>query len=380
MKRHVCNALVIQLLLYICTGIFLAGCFSTAPKEAKQPETFQVIKPSVLDTSYTQEYVAEIQSVQNVEIRSRVKGFIESILVDEGKSVQAGQVLFTLSSREFKEDLIQAKAQLKSAVADLKSVEVQVKNTKLLNDMNIVSETELEMLQAKKEALEAKIDESKSAIALAELNLSFTQVRAPFSGVINRIPNKTGSLIDEGALLTTICDNKEVFAYFNVSEKEYLHFARQKETGKLQSVSLLLADGELFPQEGKVETVENEINRSTGNLAFRARFSNAEQVLKHGSSAKVILNTGVKNALVIPQKSTFEVQDKMYVYVVDGANMVRIKNFVPKLRLPHLYVVESGLSEGDKIIYEGVQLVKEGEMIVPEEISFDEVTVQLAKQ
>lgn len=334
----------------------------------------------MIDTVYTKEYVAEIQSVQNVEIRARVKGFIEKIHADEGKPVQAGQVLFMLSSREFREDLLRANALLKSAAAELKAIEVEIKNTQLLTEKNIVSKSEMEMLQAKRDAALAKIDEANAAIALANLNLSFTQAKAPFSGVINRIPNKTGSLVEEGTLLTSISNNKEVFAYFNVSEKEYLDFVKQKELGKNSRVSLLLADGDLFPYKGIVETTENEIDKSTGNLAFRARFVNPHQVLKHGSSAKVLMSTDVKNVLVIPQKSTFEVQDKINVFVVDANNVVRIKSFIPKLRLQHLYIVESGLGKDDKIIYEGVQLVKEGEKIAPELISYNQVIAQLAIQ
>lgn len=380
MKHSICSNTALHLVLYICTGIVFTACFSSARKNAESPEKFQVVNPLLIDTVYTKEYVAEIQSVQNVEIRARVKGFIEKIHADEGKPVQAGQVLFMLSSREFREDLLRANALLKSAAAELKAIEVEIKNTQLLTEKNIVSKSEMEMLQAKRDAALAKIDEANAAIALANLNLSFTQAKAPFSGVINRIPNKTGSLVEEGTLLTSISNNKEVFAYFNVSEKEYLDFVKQKELGKNSRVSLLLADGDLFPYKGIVETTENEIDKSTGNLAFRARFVNPHQVLKHGSSAKVLMSTDVKNVLVIPQKSTFEVQDKINVFVVDANNVVRIKSFIPKLRLQHLYIVESELGKDDKIIYEGVQLVKEGEKIAPELISYNQVIAQLAIQ
>jgi RND family efflux transporter MFP subunit len=380
MKRGICSRSAIQFVLFICIAVLFYGCFSKANNKHAEPEKFQVIKPVLLDTVFTREYVAEIQSVQNVEIRARVKGFIEKIYVDEGKPVQAGQLLFTLSSREFQEDLLKANAQLKSALAELKAVEVEIKNTQLLTDENIVSKSQMEMAQAKKEAIEAKIDEVRSAIAVARLNLSFTEVRAPFNGVINRIPNKTGSLVEDGTLLTAISNNKEVFAYFNVSEKEYLDFTRQKEVNKVRQVSLIMADGTDFPHRGTIETAENEIDKSTGSLAFRARFSNPEQVLKHGSSAKVLMNSDLKNALVIPQKSTIEVQDKIYVYVIDAGNIVRMKSFVPKLRLPHLYVVESGLGVEDKIIYEGVQLVKEGEKVIPELVSFNQVATQLTQK
>jgi RND family efflux transporter MFP subunit len=377
MKRNTCSMPVVALLLLT---LFIAACSSKTNKEENKAEKFQVTNPVLLDTIYAKEYVAEIQSVQNVEIRARVKGFIEKIYVDEGKPVSAGQVLFTLSSREFREDLLKANAQLKLAVAELKSAEVEIKNSQLLADNNVIGKSELEMLKAKKEAIQAKIEEAKSNIAVANLNLSFTEVRAPFSGVLNRIPNKTGSLVEEGTLLTTISNNKEMFAYFKVSESEYLDFLKQKEANNQTKISLVLANGEPFSQTGTIETTDNEIDRSSGNLSFRARFTNPQQILKHGSSAKLLMNVNLRNSLVVPQKSTFEVQDKLNVFVVDAKNVVHTKSFTPKLRLPHLYVIESGLTVEDRILYEGIQLVKEGDKITPDAKPLHLLMADLSKQ
>lgn len=372
----------IQILIAISIITIFNACTASATneKENSSLEKYPVTQPAVIDTVFTKDYVAEIQSVQNVELRARVKGFIEKIHIDEGKPVRAGQVLFTISNREFKEELLKADAQLKSAIAELKAIEVEIKNTKLLVDESIVSKSELEVAQAKKEVIQAKIEEARSAIAVADLNLSFTLVKAPFSGVINRIPNKVGSLVEEGSLLTTLSNNNEVFAYFNVAEKEYLDFVRQNELHQHNMVSLLLADNQPFNYYGKIETAENEISKSTGNIAFRARFANPQQLLKHGASAKVLMTHDLKNVLVVPQKSTFEVQDKINVYVVDAQNVVHIKSFVPRLRMPHLYIVESGLSAEDRIIYEGIQMVNEGDKIIPQFIQANQVIDQLMKQ
>jgi RND family efflux transporter MFP subunit len=377
MNRKTCSMPVVALLLYT---LFNTACSPKTNKEENKTEKFQVTNPVLLDTTYAKEYVAEIHSVQNVEIRARVKGFIEKIYVDEGKPVSAGQVLFTLSSREFREDLLKANAQLKSAVAELKSAEVEIKNSQLLADNNVIGKSELEMLKAKKEAIQARIEEAKSNISVANLNLSFTEVKAPFSGVLNRIPNKTGSLVEEGTLLTTISNNKEMFAYFNVSESEYLDFLKQTEANNQTKISLILANGEPFSQTGIIETTDNEIDRSSGNLSFRARFANPQQILKHGSTAKLLMNVNLHNSLVVPQKSTFEVQDKLNVFVVDANNVVHTKSFVPKLRLPHLYVVESGLTAEDRILYEGIQLVKDGDKITPEAKPLNLLMADLAKQ
>lgn len=353
--------------------VCIFSCKQNGTPASAKPESFKVVTPHMLDTVFIKEYVADIHSLRNVEIRTRVKGFIEKIHVDEGKPVRGGQLLFTLGGRELKENVLRAKAVLKSLIAELKVAEVELKNTRLLAEKKVVASTELEMAIARKEAVDAKIEEAKATLAIAHLNLSFAEIRAPFDGVINRIPFKTGSLVDEGELLTTLSNNKEVFAYFNVSEKEFFDFIQKDSRGKMADVSLLMANNEMFPYQGKVETVENEIDKTTGNVAFRARFNNPELILKHGASGKIQVREELKNALVIPQKSTFEIQDKIYVFVVDGSNTIRVRNVIPKLRLTHLYVIDSGLSIQDKVLFEGIQQVKEGIKISPTVLQFPDI-------
>ncbi|MFY9309497.1 MAG: efflux RND transporter periplasmic adaptor subunit [Bacteroidia bacterium] len=354
--------------LNVCAVLFISACTSNK-EQTITLEKFPVANPIVMDTTYTNEYVADIHSIQNVEIRARVKGYIENIHADEGKPVKAGQLLFTINSREYKEALAKAKAMVKSALADAKAAEVDVQSIKTLLDKNIVSKTELEMAQSKLDAANAKIDEAKADEANAQLNLSYTEIRAPFDGILNRIPNKTGSVVDEGALLTSISNNKEVYVYFNVSEKEYLDYVSKKNSDKKSEASLILANNELHKQKGTVETVEGEFDKTTGNIAFRAKFPNPDGILRHGSSGKIRLTNTLKDAMLVPQKSTFEIQEKTYVFVVDKNNTVQMRNIVPKLRLPHLYVIESGLLPEDKLVYEGIQKIKEGDIIQPEFIS-----------
>lgn len=346
--------------------IFIAGSCSNRETAVQSTETFPVTYPFIRDTSYTHDYVADIQSVQNVELRSRVSGYVETIHVDEGQSVKAGQLLFTISSQEYKQQVAKAKASLSSAVADAKASELEVNNIKHLVSKNVVSESELKLAEAKLEALKARIEEAKAEEANAELQLSFAQVKAPFSGVINRIPNKAGSLVEDGTLLTTLSNNTEVFAYFNVSEIDYLNIVSGSKSGKKQDAFLVLANNESHKFKGVIETVEGEVDRSTGNIAFRARFPNPELLLKHGSAGKVRLLNKVTHALLVPQKSTFEIQDNVYVYVIDEDNTAKLRRFIPKLRIPHFFVVESGLTTADRILYEGIQQVKEGDVVEPQ--------------
>ncbi|MFN8349371.1 MAG: efflux RND transporter periplasmic adaptor subunit [Spirosomataceae bacterium] len=365
----------------VCTaiaGLSLAACSTPDQTARNTPDKFQVIQPVTIDTVYHSDYVSDIHSVKNVEIRARVKGYIESIHIDEGKAVRKGQVLFRISNQEYKGALLRATAVLKSAIAEAKTAELDLLNVKKLVDKNVVSKTEWDMAKAKLDALNARIEEAESEEQNARLKLSYSEIKAPFDGIIDRIPNKIGSLIDEGTLLTTISDNEEVYAYFNVSEKEYLDFtANNRDPSQRREVALILANNEEHRHKGYVETIEGEFDNTTGSIAFRARFPNPEHILKHGSSGKVRMLRKVNNALVIPQKSTFEIQDKVYVYVIDEQNKVQMRSLVPKLRMPHLYILESGLSKNDKIIYEGIQEMKVGMQVDPEMVPLKQIINQL---
>jgi membrane fusion protein (multidrug efflux system) len=335
-----------KLLIVILAVVSITACESK--KEAKESVgKYTVTTPLLVDTSFIKEYVAEIQSVQNVEIRAKVKGFIEKIYVDEGKAVKAGQLLFTIRPREFEAELMKARAEVKKA-------EVELQNTKLLAEKNIVSHSELTMASA-------KLEGAKAEEAIAELNYSYTKVIAPFDGIVDRLKFKAGSLIDEGTLLTSISNNKDVYAYYNVSELEYLNYKTKKESNKV--VKLILANNEPHKYEGIIETVESEFDKNTGSIAFRAKFPNPDNLLKHGETGRVQIKLDLKNALIIPQKSTYELQDKVYVYVVDNKNVVKSRLITIKQKLPNIYVVESGLLDTDHIIYEGIQTVKENEAV-----------------
>ncbi|GAB3696175.1 efflux RND transporter periplasmic adaptor subunit [Spirosoma flavus] len=312
-----------------------------------------------------------MEAVRNVEIRARVSGFLDKIYVDEGQTVHKGQLLFTLNPAEYRVTLDKAKAALRSAAASAKTAEVEVNRVKLLVDKKIISPSELELAKAKLDAAHALIQEAESAQSTASLRLAQASIRAPFDGIINRIPFKIGSLIEEGALLTEVSDLHEVFAYFDVSEKEYLGFLKRHRdlVGKGgQEVEMMLADETTYPHKGRIETMETVFEES-GTIAFRARFPNPQKVLKHGSSGKVRLPNIVNDALLVPQKAVFEVQDKNYVYVVDKTNKVKSRSFVPQARVGLNYIVRSGLEPGDRVVYEGIQNVRDGDEIIPEAIS-----------
>ena len=337
---------------HLLSGV-LALCILTSctkhTEEKEEAGKFLVTNPLQADTSFTKEYVAQIQSFQNVELHAMVKGYLESIKVDEGQQVKAGEVLFTINPKEYQAELAKAKA-------DLKTAEIEWQNVKNLNEKNIVSNTEVALAQSKFELAKAEMER-------AALFVSFTEIKAPFDGTIDRIKFKAGSLIDEGTLLTSISNNKNVYAYFNVSELDYLDYKARVTKNQKDSAALLLANNKPHAYKGTIEVIEGEFDNSTGTIAFRAKFPNPDLLLRHGQTGKIQLTMPIIKALLVPQKATFELQDKIYVYVVDQNNIVKAKSITIKQKMANLYVVEAGVLASDKILLEGLQSVKEDDKI-----------------
>ncbi len=340
----------------------------------KDVQELPVIELQQKDTLIHTNYVTAIEAMRNVEIRAKVPGFLDKIYVDEGREVQKGQLLFQLNDKEYRIALEKARASLANMSAEARATELELERVRTLVNKKIISPTELELAQAKLKSAEARVNEARSVESEAATRLSYTFIYAPFSGIIDRIPLRAGSLVTEGALLTTVSDLSSVYAYFNVSENEYLQRAQSKHPGSSKpqdSASLILANDTRYNYTGQIETMESEFNESTGSIAFRATFPNPAHLLKHGASGKVQLVTPLQQALLVPQKAVFEIQDKNYVFVVNANNTVSMKNFIPARRIADFYVVQSGLSPGQKIVVEGIQTLRDGATIQPRSIAMD---------
>lgn len=339
-KRVVASIALSSLLLFSC---------NKKKEEKEETAVYPVTSPVVMDTVIDKEYVAQIQSVKNIEIRAQEKGFLEKIYVDEGQFVNQGQTLFRIMPQLYQAELLKAKAEVEQA-------SIELKNASTLASNNIVSKNERAMAKA-------KLDAANAEARLAQIHLSFTDIKAPFSGIINRIPRKLGSLIDEGDLLTSLSDNSNMYGYFNVSEPEYLSYQMHAADRGSNEVSLLMANGELLPEKGQIQTIEGEFDNETGNIAFRAKFPNPNKLLRNGETGKVRMTLPLRNALIIPQKATYEIQDQKYVFVIGKDGVARSKNIKVAYELPDVYVVGSGLATGDKILLEGVQKVKDDQKV-----------------
>ncbi len=329
-----------------------------AEQHQRQTSTFTMTTPIQVDTLINQEYVCQIRSIQHIEIRALEKGYLEKIYVDEGQFVKKGQLLFQIMP-------IVYQAETQKAAAELSFTEIEYKNTKALADSNIVSKNELALAKA-------KMAKAAADLNLAKAHLKFTELRAPFDGIVGRFNDvRLGSLLDEGELLTTLSDNNKMWVYFNVPEAEYISYKTRLGTDEhSDKVKLKMANNEFFKEEGNIETIEADFNNETGNIAFRATFNNPNRLLRHGETGNILMPVILKNALLIPQKATFEILDKKFVYVIDEHHKIQSREISIGYEMPHVYAVNSGLLPTDKILTDGLRKVKNGDQVKADYQSF----------
>ena len=336
-------------MLVFAVGIMLMATSCKSTKEKNIATVYTVTSPEITSTFIAKDYVANIQSEKNIEIRAQKGGILQDIYVDEGQTVHAGQPLFRIATVGAQEELEKSKAETEQARIDLQ-------NTSTLASNNIVSKNARKMASA-------KLSAAMADYRLARLHNQLSLVRAPFSGILGRIPNKKGSMIQEGDLLSSLSDNSNVYVYFNVSEPEYLDFRLHASERSKLPLTLILANGACFASQGHFQNVEGEFDNSTGNIAFRAKFFNTNHLLRNGETGTVRMNIPVRNAMVIPQQATYEVQDQKYVFVVDARSYVHARPIKVVFEKQDIFVISEGLSQNDRFLTDGVDKVNDGDRI-----------------
>lgn len=332
----------------VCGALFFTSCH-TKEKEHEEKEMFLVTSPLVKDTMTTREYVCQIRAIQHIELRALESGYLQEIHVDEGQYVKKGELMFRILP-------IQYQAELKKAEAEANYAKVEYEQAHILADSNVISPVQLALVQA-------KYEKAKAELNLAEVHMGFTEIKAPFSGLMDKFRVRLGSLLDDGDLLTTLSDISELWVYFNVPEAEYLNYKETVPEDSLLRVSLKMANHQMYEHEGVVKTIEADFNNETGTLAFRATFPNPKMLLRHGETGNVVLTVPLKDAVIIPQKATYEVLDQKFVFVVDEDNVLKSRRIMIGAEMPDLYVVSEGLKGDEKILLEGLRLVHENDTI-----------------
>jgi membrane fusion protein (multidrug efflux system) len=320
------------------------------------------------------DYPASIQGIQNIEIRPKIDGYVENIYVDEGAPVKQGQLLFRINAPQYEQDVNTAAANIKIAVAEVNAAKMQVDQVTPIVAQEIVSPYELKSARYTLEAKQAALAQAKAELNNARINLSYTAIYSPSDGVIGVLPYKIGSLVTSTTTnpLTTVSNIERIYAYFSISERQALDFFQAAKGGTLQQklktlppVTLVLANGTQLASKGDVDTETGLINEQTGAVNMRATFLNPGGLVRSGSSAIVRIPGYIDKALLIPQKSTYQIQDKTFVYVLGPGNKVKSRELGIRANQGQFYVVSKGLTFGDQIVVDGVASLREDMQVRP---------------
>lgn len=368
-------------LAVIAVLFFLSSCSTTQQgQDAPPPPELPVITVNAGEQTVYQEYPASIEGVTNVEIRPQVSGTLDVIYVDEGARVKKGQALFKINDRPYREQLNQALASLHAAEADLTQAQIEVdKKTRLVQN-KVLSDFQLKTAIAHRDAAKANLEQAKAGVGSAKINLGYTLIKAPVDGYIGRLLKKQGSLVGPSDVqaLTELSDIHELRVYFALGENDFIAFKDNYKgetlTDKLAQVppiTLVLSDQSVYPQQGQIDMVDGQFDKNTGSITLRATFPNTAGLLRSGNTGKVRLAKQHKQVLLVPQLATLEMQDKVFVYTVNDSNKVARKPIQIVGKYGPNYLVKSGLHNGDHVVYKGIDLLQEGQVIQPQSIQLD---------
>lgn len=363
-------------LFAFCLSLFGCGQKGQMGMGGVQEYAVMTLQPSTSDLKSS--YPAVIKGKQDIEIRPKVAGFITKLCVDEGSVVHKGQPLFLIDRVEYEAAVRMAEANVKAAKANVDTQELTVTNKKELHRKNIISDFELQMAENQLASQKAALAQAEAQLISAKNNLSYTTVVSPSNGVVGTIPFRVGSLVSSSSAtpLTTVSDISEMYVYFSMDEKQLLNMTREggsiKELlDKMPAVELKLADATTYSETGKIETLSGVIDQTTGSVNMRATFPNNKNILRSGGTGVVMIPYRDNNSIIIPQKATYEIQDKKFVYVVGPDSKVKTTEItVFNLDDGRNYIVTSGLNAGDRIVVEGISSLRDGmeiKAITPEE-------------
>ena len=359
----------------LVVGVLVCLSFYSCKKNGQQggmmvPE-YAVTTLSSSNVELKSSYPAVIKGKQDIEIRPQVSGFITKLYVDEGSMVHKGQILFQIDAVQYEEAVNVARAAVNVAKANVATAQLTAENKRELAKSNIIGSYDLQAAENSLLSAKASLAQVQAQLVSAQKNLSYTRVTSPSNGVVGSIPFRVGSLVSPSGTtpLTTVSDISEMYAYFSLTERQLLGLTANGNSSKeilkkMPAIELKMIDGSLYGETGKVETMSGVIDQTTGSVSLRAKFPNQHQILRSGGSGSVLIPYKMNNCIVIPQKATYEVQDKKFAYVVDSKSTVKntpIEIFT--LDDGQNYVVTSGLKAGDKIVIEGVGTLKDGMQI-----------------
>lgn len=366
-------------IVLICITILLFGVVSckngNQARMAHGPAPFPVQLAEKNDVTVYNQYAANIEGEQNIQIRPKVDGFVDKIYIDEGSQVKKGQLLFKLSAETLSQQANAAKANIEVANAQVAVAQVEVDKVTPLVEKNIISPIQLKTAKSKLKAAQAQLLAAQAQYQNAKENLAYTIIKSPVDGIVGSLPYKVGSLVgrSETQPLTTVSGIKNVYAYFTLNEKQLLQFNRQlngnsvsEKIKQLPDLELILADGSVYEHKGRIETINGMINPRTGSISYRAIFPNPNNLLRSGNSGTVKIPSTLNEVVMLPQKSTFELQGKRFVYLLGKENKVQSKEVIISNTTDTHFILKEGVEQGQKFIADGLIKLREGMEIIPQ--------------
>jgi len=370
------------LLWLVLAAVLYYGCEAAASKNntAMQNPVLPIFNVEARAATTYREYNASLEGTKDVEIRPQVSGYLEKVYVDEGAHVHQGQPLFKIDDNLYRQQLNNAQASLLAAKAELEKAQINLAKLQPLVQHQVVSDVQLREAEAARDAAKAAVEQAKAVAAAARINLDYTFIKAPAEGYIGRLPYKQGSLVGKNTseALTTLSAIGQIYAYFSMSETDFLAFKHQfsgetieDKIKQLPAVELVMADDSIYPEKGKVETVLGQFDKTMGAISFRVVFPNKNGLLRSGNTGKIKIPHLVKGDLVVPQESTFELQNKVFVFAVGKGNKVSSVPIAVSAKSGGYYLVSKGIQPGEKIVFTGLDRLHEGMVIQPQKISLD---------
>lgn len=368
-------------LIYSLALLTIYSC--NAPKmsdNAAAPQSLPVL--SILSENATtyRDFNASVEGTKNIDLRPQVDGYLEKIFIDEGAHVHKGQLLFQIDDRPYREQLQNAKASLLSAKANLEAARINVDKLTPLIQNNLISDVQVKTAKAAYDAAKANVAQAEAIVNNAQINVGYTSITAQADGYIGRIPYKIGSLVSRSSPepLTVLSEIDNVYAYFSLSENDFIQFKErfsgntlEEKLKQMPPVELILADNSLYAEKGKVEVAEGQFNKNMGTISFRATFPNANGLLRSGNTGKIRIPQTLNDAVIVPQEATYEIQDKIFVFVMGDSDKVMSQPITITGRSGNYYLVNHGVKPGDKIVYSGLDRLRDGVVIKPQAISMD---------
>lgn len=373
----------LQIYLIYAGILYFAACAGNVNNQpAPPPPALPVVKLETGSATTWQEFPATIEGTTNVEIRPQVSGYLETIYVQDGDWVSKGQPLFRINAKEYNQYSNSAAASIQLAKANVEKAQVEVDRLEPLVANKVISEVQLKTAKATLHEAEAAYAQAVSSKGSADITLGYTLITAPVSGYVGHINFKQGSLIGKGEQLplTLLSEVNNVHAYFSLSEADFLRFFSsvqgktiEEKIKNIPSVELKLADNSIYKAKGKVELIQGQFDRAAGSIAFRAIFPNTEKLLRSGISGKIRILSSLNDKLLVPQQSTYELQDRVYVFALGDSNKVISKQITIQGKSEGNYIVEKGVNNGEVIVYSGLQRLRDGAVISPKNVSLDSV-------